>query len=68
MIDPGALNHRVTLETPVEIPDGAGGVTRGYATVATLWAAVTPVSARGDVEAASLAANVTHRVLVRFRG
>jgi SPP1 family predicted phage head-tail adaptor len=63
--DAGELRHRLTLEEPVETPDGAGGVTRGYATLTTLWAAVTPVSARGSVEAQSLAAEVTHRIVIR---
>ena len=46
-IDPGALNRRLVLEAPVESADGAGGVTRSYSAVATLWAAVEPVAARG---------------------
>jgi SPP1 family predicted phage head-tail adaptor len=65
MIDPGALRHRLVLEEPVETPDGAGGVTRSYATVTTLWAAVAPVRARGDVVAEALGATVTHRIIVR---
>ena len=65
MIDPGALRHRLVLEQPLESPDGAGGVTRGYATVTTLWAAVMPVSARGDVVADGVGATVTHRIIVR---
>ncbi len=54
MIDPGELNRRLVLEAPVETADGAGGVTRSYATVTTLWAAVRPASARGDVVAAAV--------------
>jgi SPP1 family predicted phage head-tail adaptor len=65
MTDPGALRHRLVLEEPVETADGAGGVTRGYATVTTLWAALTPVTARGDVVADKLGANVTHRIVIR---
>jgi SPP1 family predicted phage head-tail adaptor len=65
MTDPGALRHRLVLEEPIEPPDGAGGVTRSYATVTTLWAAVTPVSARGDVVADDVGANVTHRIIIR---
>lgn len=68
MTDPGELRARLVLEQPVDTPDGAGGVTRSYATVATLWAAVTPMSARGDVVAAGLAATVTHRITIRARG
>jgi SPP1 family predicted phage head-tail adaptor len=67
MTDPGELNHRLVLEQPVETADGAGGVTRGYAAVTTLWAALAPVSARGAVEADDLAADVTHRITIRFR-
>lgn len=66
-IDPGALNRRLTLEAPDEVADGAGGVVREYEEVATLWAAVEPVAARGAVEAASLGATVTHRITVRHR-
>jgi SPP1 family predicted phage head-tail adaptor len=67
MTDPGELRQRLVLEQPVETPDGAGGVTRSYATVATIWAAVTPVSARGDTVADERAATVTHRITIRAR-
>lgn len=67
MIDPGTLNRRLALEAPVEADDGAGGVTRSYATVATLWAAVEPIGARGDLVAADAAgATVTHRIFIRY--
>src|SRR5262249_25189393 len=58
---------RLVLEQPVESTDGAGGVTRSYASVATLWAAVTPIAARSEVAAADRGAEVTHRVVIRFR-
>ncbi|HVV78375.1 MAG TPA: phage head closure protein [Pseudolabrys sp.] len=59
------MDRRLVLEAPAETDDGAGGVTRSYATVTTLWAQVTPVRARSDVAADSLAALVTHRIVVR---
>ncbi|NWG24475.1 MAG: phage head closure protein [Pseudorhodoplanes sp.] len=65
MIDPGHLNRRLALEAPLETPDGAGGVVRSYDTVATLWAQVTPVSARGEVEAERLGGAVTHLIRIR---
>ena len=65
-MNPGALNARLTLEAPVETPDGAGGVTRGYAAVATLWASVTPASAQEIVEAVKLGVTITHRIALRF--
>lgn len=61
----GDLNRRLALEAPVDTDDGAGGAARTYATVATLWAQVTPLRGRADAAADSLAAVVTHRLTVR---
>ena len=66
MPDPGKLNRRLTLEAPVETPDGIGGVTRSHSAVATLWASVEPVSARGGVEAQAQGATITHRIRIRM--
>jgi SPP1 family predicted phage head-tail adaptor len=63
---PGDLDRRLVLEAPVETDDGAGGVARSFETVATLWAQLTPVRARADTAADSLAALVTHRIVVRM--
>jgi SPP1 family predicted phage head-tail adaptor len=65
--DIGALKRRLVLETPAETADGAGGVTRVYANEATLWAQVTPISARGDIAADSLGAVLRHRIVIRAR-
>ena len=67
MIAPGELNRRLVLQSPVETPDGAGGVMRTYAFVARLWAKVEPVSARGVVVADAPGATITHRIIVRRR-
>jgi SPP1 family predicted phage head-tail adaptor len=66
-IDPGMLDRRLTLEAPDETPDGAGGVVRSYQSVATLWASVEPISARGEVVAVQSGATVTHRIVIRYR-
>jgi len=42
---PGALRRRVTIEVPADAPDAAGGVTRAFAPLAQVCAAVEPVSA-----------------------
>lgn len=44
----GALRHRVTLEAPIDAPDGAGGFSRSFVPVADLWARIAPGSARED--------------------
>jgi SPP1 family predicted phage head-tail adaptor len=64
--DPGTLNRRLILEAPVESADGAGGVTRSYEAVATLWASVEPKSAREGTAADALGANVTHLIRMRY--
>jgi SPP1 family predicted phage head-tail adaptor len=65
VIAPGDLDRRLVLEAPAEAPDGAGGVTRSYQPVATLWAAVTPLSAQGAVAAGAAGATATHRIVIR---
>lgn len=67
IIDPGALSARLTLEGPVETPDGQGGVERSFSPLATLWARIEPVTARADEAAATLPVTVTHRIWLRRR-
>lgn len=66
MSNAGLFNRRLTLEAPMEIPDGAGGVARSHESVATLWASVVPVSAREEVEAAQRGVTLTHRIVLRY--
>jgi len=66
-IDIGALNRRLILQSPSEIADGAGGVTRDFETVATLWGSVTALTSRGEVEAERLGAALRLRIVIRFR-
>lgn len=70
MTEIGELKHRLVLEAPVETDDGAGGVTRTYAAVTTLWAALAPIAqgpsaVRADLVADALGATVTHRIVIR---
>src|SRR5262245_57150124 len=65
MTAPGDLNRRLVLEAPVESEDGAGGVTRLYDVVTTLWAKVVPLSASSELTAANLGARVRYRIIVR---
>jgi SPP1 family predicted phage head-tail adaptor len=65
MTGPGELNRRLVLEAPAITPDGAGGVIRTYQTLATLWAALVPVSAHDRVVADGAGATVTHRISIR---
>jgi SPP1 family predicted phage head-tail adaptor len=67
MIDPGRLKTRLTIQSPDETDDGQGGVVRGYTTLATVWAQVTPLAARaaGGVEADAEGATTKYRIILR---
>ncbi|WP_436640006.1 phage head closure protein [Microbaculum sp. FT89] len=63
----GRLRSRVTLQAPVDADDGAGGTTRSWQDVATLWARVEPLRASERVEAERIEAAVDIRVTIRWR-
>jgi head-tail adaptor len=68
MTDPGRLKTRLAIQAPSEFDDGQGGVTRSFTSVATVWAAVTPVAARaaGDaMEADAAGAIARYRIVLR---
>ena len=63
----GTLRRRLVLEATVVTPDGVGGATQTYETVAALWAQVEWLSGgehwrRGRPEQAA-----THRITMRWR-
>ncbi len=63
----GALRHRVTLEAPIDTPDGAGGFARSFAPVADLWARVAPGGAREDFIEQRAEKATNHSVTIRWR-
>lgn len=63
----GDLNRRLVLEAPDENDDGAGGVTRLYDIVTTLWGQVTPLTARSDFIADRLGAALRFKIVIRRR-
>jgi SPP1 family predicted phage head-tail adaptor len=65
MIDPGQLKTRLAVQQPVETPDDQGGVVRVWTTFSTVWAQVTPVNARRDVQADSDGATQMYRIVLR---
>jgi SPP1 family predicted phage head-tail adaptor len=63
----GALRRRLILEAPVATPDGLGGATQAYATVAALWAQVEWMSGDERWRAGRPEQFATHRVTLRWR-
>jgi SPP1 family predicted phage head-tail adaptor len=64
---PSRLRHRILIETPVEVADGAGGVRRTWQASAPVWAAVQPLKAADAPPLALPGQTVTHRVTLRWR-
>lgn len=60
----GQLRHRLVHETPVETPDGQGGMTRAFLGVDALWGALETRAAPGEM-ADRPGAVLTHVVTVR---
>lgn len=63
----GALRHRMTLEAPIEAPDGAGGFSRSFTPVADLWARIAPGGAREDFVEQRAEQTTSHVVTIRWR-
>jgi SPP1 family predicted phage head-tail adaptor len=63
----GELRHRLTLEAPVEAPDGAGGFARTWTPLGEIWAAIEPLGAGEAVIADKRLGRLTHRLVVRRR-
>jgi head-tail adaptor len=59
----GALDRLFVLETPLETPDGFGGVIRAHAAGPQLWGAIRALSARRAREPGG----ATHQVTLRRR-
>jgi SPP1 family predicted phage head-tail adaptor len=63
----GLLNHRVTIELPVEVRDpDYGTMTKTWSPVATVWAAVEPISGREFIVNQEQQSELTARVRIRF--
>ncbi|WP_416795934.1 phage head closure protein [Ciceribacter azotifigens] len=65
--DPGGMTARLTLEAPVDTPDGQGGATVTWSAVAGLWARIEPVTASVGEEAGGWV-TITHAIWMRHRG
>jgi SPP1 family predicted phage head-tail adaptor len=65
--DASRLDTRVTLQAPNHLPDGAGGYTPGWDTVATVWAEIIPLSALEERKGKQAHSIRFYRVVMRYR-
>lgn len=64
-MNPGAFRHRLYVEAPYETPDGVGGVTRAFETLALVWGLIEPLGGTEAMSQDRLAQRLTHRVTIR---
>jgi len=64
----GKLDQQVTIQAQTATPDGIGGVTQGWATVETTWAAVKPVRASEAMVEGRMNAEAQMRFTLRACG
>lgn len=63
----GPLRERCAIQAESTSDDGMGGQTLSWSTSATVWARVTPIGGREQVQAQQVQDSVTHRVTIRYR-
>lgn len=64
----GKLRHRVTIESLAETQDGTtGAISQAWSTVATVWAAIEPLSGREFLAAQETQSQIVARVVIRYR-
>lgn len=63
----GALRHRVRIDQLVSTRDSDGVLTQAWLEVATVWAAIEPLSAREFVAASAIQSQVVARITMRYR-
>lgn len=61
------LRHRVTIQSPVAAVNGYGERITTWSTVAVVWAAVEPLRGREFFDAEQTQAEISHRVIMRYR-
>jgi len=66
-MDAGDFSRQLTVENETELPDGLGGFVNQYQSDGTIWAHIRPVSARQTIRADNDVAEITHRIIFRFR-
>lgn len=63
----GKLRHRVRIERQATVLDSFGQQSTGWTLVATVWAAVEPLSAREFAAASQAQSELSARITIRYR-
>ena len=66
MLRSGEMDTLATVQTPTESQNAVGEPVLSWATFATRWIAVLPLSGTEQLQAAAAEASVTHRIRMRY--
>lgn len=66
-LNPGTLDQRVIIQEETLTTDAYGGATSAWSTLATVWAAVKPLSGRERSDVAAVEAPALYRFTIRRR-
>lgn len=66
MIRAGSLRHSVVIQERTLTADAYGGRTEAWATFATVWANVEPLSSSEQWRAQQVQSSVSHKVTIRY--
>ena len=64
---PSEFNTRITLEYPVQVPDGGGGITKTWSIAATVWAIVNDFQSDEMVLAMATTGALIKKIRIRYR-
>jgi len=64
---PGQLRHRISIQTNTPTTNDFNEEVEGWSTDATTWASIEPMSGKELVNAQQVVANITHKIIIRFR-
>jgi SPP1 family predicted phage head-tail adaptor len=63
----GRLRRRLTLEAANRTPDGGGGASETWTTIAQVWCDIRPKGGGESIEADALSGRVSHEITLRYR-
>jgi SPP1 family predicted phage head-tail adaptor len=63
----GRRRHPLTLEQVTRTPDGGGGASESWSSIATVWATITPTGGAESIDADALAGRLSHEIVFRYR-
>jgi SPP1 family predicted phage head-tail adaptor len=66
-MEAGTLNKRIVIQAPTRVSDDMGSFTETWGEIATVWAAMWPLSATETVQSMQTGMTISHRIRIRYR-